>query len=101
MFMMGKDMHFMLGGMPMGWDMVGGMGLIVVGCLVAAWGLLPRGVSAQLAASENFEVAAPEDAHLGPAHWGLMAVLVVALIIDIMKPAALGFTVPGMIMEYG
>ena len=101
MFLMGRDMHFMLAGMPMGWDMVGGMTLIILGCLIAAWGLLPRGVSAQLAASDSFEIAAPEDAHLGPAHWGLMAVLVVALIIDIMKPAALGFTVPGMIMEYG
>ena len=29
-----------------------------------------------------------------------MAVLVVALIIDIMKPASLGFTIPGMIDEY-
>ncbi len=101
MFMMGRDMHFMLAGMAMGWDMVAGMGLIVVGCLVAAYGLLPRDVAAHRAASESFEITAPEDAHLGPAHWGLMAVLVVALIIDIMKPAALGFTVPGMIMEYG
>jgi MFS transporter, putative metabolite:H+ symporter len=101
MFLMGRDMHYMLAGMPMGWDMVGGMGLIILGCLVAAWGLLPRDVSAQLAARDDFEIAAPEDAHLGPAHWGLMAVLVVALIIDIMKPAALGFTVPGMVMEYG
>jgi putative MFS transporter len=101
MFLMGKDMHFMLAGMPMGWDMVGGMGMIILGCAIAAYGLLPRDVSAQRAASESFEIAAPEDAHLGPAHWGLMAVLVVALIIDIMKPAALGFTVPGMIAEYG
>jgi putative MFS transporter len=30
-----------------------------------------------------------------------MAVLVIALIIDVMKPASLGFTVPGMISEYG
>ena len=29
------------------------------------------------------------------------AVLVVALVIDVMKPASLGFTVPGMISEYG
>jgi len=101
MFMMGRDMHFMLAGMAMGWDMVAGMGLIIIGCLVAAYGLLPRDVAAHRAASESFEIAAPEDAHLSPAHWGLMAVLVVALIIDIMKPAALGFTVPGMIMEYG
>ena len=30
-----------------------------------------------------------------------MAVLVIALIIDIMKPASLGFTIPGMVSEYG
>jgi MFS transporter, putative metabolite:H+ symporter len=100
MFMMGKDMHFMLAGMPMGWDMVFGMFLIVAGCLVAAWGLLPRNIAAQRAASADIVIAAPEDAHLSGAHWGLMAVLIVALIIDTMKPASLGFTVPGMIKEY-
>ncbi len=30
-----------------------------------------------------------------------MGVLVIALIIDIMKPASLGFTIPGMVSEYG
>jgi putative MFS transporter len=30
-----------------------------------------------------------------------MAVLVLALVIDIMKPASLGFTLPGMMSEYG
>jgi len=101
MFLMGKDMHFHLNGMPMGWDMVGGMFLIIAGCLVAAWGLLPRNIAAQRAASADIVIAAPEDAELSLAHWGLMTVLVVALIIDVMKPAALGFTVPGMIEEYG
>ena len=100
MFLMGRDMHFMLAGMKIGTDMIVGMGLIILGCLVAAWGLLPRDVAAQRAASAGIEVAAPEDAKLGPAHWGLMFVLVVALVIDTMKPASLGFTVPGMVAEY-
>ncbi|MBO9714881.1 MAG: MFS transporter [Sphingomonas sp.] len=100
MFLMGREMHFMLYGMPIGWDMIAGMGLIVAGCLVAAWGLLPRDVAAQRAAAASIEIAAPEDAQLGPAHWGLMLVLVVALVIDTMKPASLGFTVPGMVSEY-
>jgi putative MFS transporter len=100
MFLMGQGMHFMLAGMPMGWDMVAGMGLIIGGCLIAAYGLLPRGIAAQRAAGAGIEIAAPEDAPLGPAHWRLMAVLVVALIIDTMKPASLGFTVPGMVHEY-
>ncbi len=100
MFVMARDMHFMLSGMPMGWDMQFGMFLIVGGCLTAAWGLLPRNVAAQRAAAADIVIAAPEDAHLGPAHWGLMLVLVVALIIDTMKPAALGFTIDGMKHEY-
>ena len=33
-------------------------------------------------------------------HWRLMVVLVVALVIDVMKPATLGFTLPGMMNEY-
>ncbi len=56
---------------------------------------------ARVAAAEEITVAAPEDAVLGWAHWRLMIVLVVALVIDVMKPASLGFTVPGMIGEYG
>ncbi|MBO9622245.1 MAG: MFS transporter [Sphingomonas sp.] len=100
MFLMGRDMHFMLAGMPMGWDMVAGMGLIVLGVAVAAYGLLPRGVGAHRTATTGIEIAAPEDAHLGFAHWRLMTVLVVALVIDVMKPASLGFTVPGMVAEY-
>src|SRR3546814_9310422 len=54
-----------------------------------------------MAASGELVVSAPEDAPLSWAHWRLMAVLVVALIIDVMKPAALGFVIPGMIDEYG
>ena len=101
MFLMGRHMHFMLAGMPMGMDMVAGMGLIIAGCGVAAWGLLPRDIARQRSAAAAIEIASPEDAHLGPRHWLLMLVLVVALIIDTMKPASLGFTVPGMVGEYG
>ncbi|MDJ0278850.1 MFS transporter [Sphingomonas sp. 2R-10] len=101
MFAMARSMHYRLAGMPMDNLMLGGMVLIVVGTLVAAYGLMPRNVGAQQAAAAQIEVAAPEDAPLGPAHWGLMAVLVIALVIDVMKPASLGFTVPGMISEYG
>jgi MFS transporter, putative metabolite:H+ symporter len=101
MFIMGRAAHYRLAGMPMGVDMLIGMALIIVGVLVAAYGLLPRDLAAQRAASAGIVVAAPEDAHLGPDHWKLMVVLVVALVIDVMKPASLGFTVPGMVSEYG
>jgi putative MFS transporter len=100
MFLMGRHNHFALAGMRIGWDMVVGMVAIVGGCAIAAYGLLPRDIAGQLAAQQEIVVAPPEDAPLGPAHWGLMSVLVLALIIDIMKPATLGFTLPGMITEY-
>ncbi|MDB5693367.1 MAG: transporter [Alphaproteobacteria bacterium] len=101
MFLMGRMNGFNLAGMPMGNDMLAGMGLIIGGVLVAAYGLLPRDISRQIASAKEVEIAAPEDVHLSWAHWGLLAVLVVALIIDVMKPAALGFTIPGMVKEYG
>lgn len=100
MFWMGRDMHFMLVGMPMGLDMIAGMALIVGGVAIAAYGLLPRDVSKILTASQDIVVSPPEDAPLSRAHWVLMSVLVIALVIDIMKPASLGFTIPGMVNEY-
>lgn len=101
MFAMARAMHYRLAGMPMDATMLGGMALIVVGTAFAAYGLLPRDAAAGRRAVADISVAAPEDAPLGLAHWGLMAVLVIALVIDVMKPASLGFTVPGMISEYG
>ena len=101
MFWMARGMGFRLAGMPMDPGMIFGMALIVGGVAIAAWGLLPKNVAAQVAASRHIIVAAPEDAPLSAAHWGLMAVLVIALIIDVMKPASLGFVVPGMVGEYG
>ena len=100
MFLMGRHNHFILAGMPVGWDMVAGMVAIVAGIGLAAYGLLPKEVAAQLAASQDMVVSPPEDAPLAPAHWTLMAVLVIALVIDIMKPATLGFVLPGMMSEY-
>lgn len=100
MFWMGRHHHFMLAGMPMGSDMLVGMGLIIGGVAVAAYGLLPRDVSKHVAASSELVVSAPEDAPLSWAHWRLMIVLILALVIDIMKPASLGFTIPGMTAEY-
>ena len=100
MFLMGRHNHFILAGMPVGWDMVAGMVAIVGGLGIAAYGLLPRNIAGQLAASQEIVVTPPEDAPLTAAHWTLMSVLVIALVIDIMKPATLGFVLPGMMTEY-
>lgn len=101
MFLMGRMTHYRLYGMPMGNDMIAGMAAIILGVAIAAYGLLPKNVSRQFAASQEIVVSPPEDAPLTKAHWQLMAVLVIALIIDVMKPASLGFTIPGMVSEYG
>ena len=101
MFWMGRDMGFHLADMPMDAGMLWGMALIVAGLVVAGYGLLPRKLGAGHAPVEpDVVVSAPEDAPLGAAHWRLMVVLTVALVIDVMKPASLGFVVPGMRAEY-
>ncbi len=100
MFIASAPMHYRMAGMPMDGGMLFGMAAIVAGILIAGYGLLPvrSRVTQQ---SHAITVAALEDTKLGRAHWRLMAVLVVALTIDVMKPATLGFTIDGMIDEYG
>ncbi len=100
MFAMGRMTHYHLYGMPMGSEMYAGMAMIILGIAIAAYGLLPKNISDQLSASQEIVVTPPEDAPLSAWHWTLMLVLVVALGIDIMKPASLGFTIPGMVDEY-
>jgi MFS transporter, putative metabolite:H+ symporter len=100
MYLMGADDGFRLVGMPMDAEMLAGMALVVLGVGVAAYGLLPKKIIRNDALAD-VAVAAPEDAPLSLAHWGLMAVLVVALVIDVMKPASLGFVMPGFTAEYG
>ena len=101
MFLMMRDMGYMMAGMPMDSGMLTGMALIVAGTGLAGFGLLPKGLSARRDSVALARIAPPEDAPLTPAHWRLIAVLSVALIIDIMKPASLGFVTPGMRVEYG
>jgi putative MFS transporter len=100
MFLMGRMTHYRLDGMPMGIDMYFGMAAIIGGVAIAAYGLLPSNIAEQRSTNRAIVVTPPEDAPLSLAHWTLMSVLVVALGIDIMKPASLGFTIPGMIAEY-
>ena len=97
MFLMGRYTHYKLAGMPMGNGMLFGMFLIVAGFLATAYGLLPR----RTHAIAYEEIAPPEDAPLTKAHWIQISILAVALIIDVMKAATLGFVIPGMRVEYG
>ncbi len=99
-----RDMDYHLAGMPMTRMMLFGMLLIVTGFALATWGLLPRaGTAAERQAARvapRYHFRSIDDATLTSAHWGLLFVLGVALIIDVMKPATLGFVLPGMSTEY-
>lgn len=98
MYWMGRHMGFHLAGMPMDAGMWWGMAAIVAGIGLTGFGLLP----ATVVKDETIEaVTVPDDAPLTGAHWGLCVLLAIALIIDIMKPASLGFVTPGMRAEYG
>lgn len=97
MFLMGRYTHYKLAGMPMGNGMLFGMFLIVAGFMATAWGLLPP--RTRTAAWE--EIAPPENAPLTRAHWIQISILAIALVIDVMKAATLGFVVPGTRIEYG
>ena len=98
MYWMGRHTGFHLAGMPMDAAMLCGMALIFGGSCVTAFGLLPKTSTRPMTVET---IAPPEDAPLTAAHWGMAGLLALALVIDIMKPASLGFVTPGMQAEYG
>ena len=100
MFLACADMNYQMAGMPMDPGMEFGMALIIAGTVVAAFGLLPP-PGTSIAKDRDIVVETDESAPLNGQHVMLMVVLALALIIDTMKPATLGFVVPGVAKEYG
>jgi len=101
MFLMGRYTHWRMVGMPMDAWMLAGMAVIPLGVLLACYGLMPR--LAQMrrtlhGARVPFHLV--DGVPLNREHWKLVAVLGVVLAVDVMKPATLGFVVPGMSEEY-
>jgi putative MFS transporter len=103
-FVAARGMRYHMAGMEMSMQMHAGMALIVAGLALTAWGLIPAG-SLRASAHHTDETAlffrTMDDARLTGQHWRLLFVLGVALVVDVMKPATLGFAVPGMKAEYG
>src|SRR4029450_9828056 len=87
-------------GMPMDPGMWFGMVFIVLRVPAAIYGALPkdRGLHGSPAGT-SFE--APDTTPLTRWHAAVLAVLILGLVIDVMKPATLGFVLPGMRAEYG
>jgi len=99
MFWMGRKTGFRLVGMPMDTGMLVGMALILLGVIATAYGLLPP--RHQHGRVSHGWIAPPEDAPLTKAHWIQIGLIGIALVIDVMKAATLGFVIPGMRTEYG
>ncbi|MGH3426280.1 MAG: MFS transporter, partial [Mycobacteriales bacterium] len=99
MYLRAKDMHYHMAGMKMDATMWLGMTAIVIGLVVAGYGLLPRRARYDVVAP--LRVHAVDDAPIGKRHVGLLLVLAAAVTIDVMKPTALAFVAPGMTQEYG
>jgi hypothetical protein len=108
MFAMGRMTHWRMVGMLVDNLMLTGMALIPLGLLLATFGLMPRleqmpqtlHRDRQHLPSGYGSFHITDGVPLNGEHWKLVSVLVVALAIDVMKPATLGFVVPGMSAEY-
>jgi MFS transporter, putative metabolite:H+ symporter len=101
MYYSARMMGYRMAGMRPGAEMIAGMGLIVVGLVAALYGLLPSGAGRIRENASRIRVRALDDAPLRPQHVAMLIVVSVAIVIDVMKPAALSFVAPGMAKEYG
>lgn len=89
-----------LAGMKADPAMLVGMALIFLGVPAAIYGALPpRRAPHDSYARTRFE--APDSTPLTFWHAAVLAALAIGLVIDVMKPATLGFVIPGMASEYG
>jgi MFS transporter, putative metabolite:H+ symporter len=102
--------------MAMGWLGTLGMGLDLLGLLVAAWAMWPQDRRRpRQAAAEAMTAASPDVIHqartdaglvgldaapLTRRHWLLMVRLLVSLMLDAMKPATIALMLPGLSAEY-
>ncbi len=100
MLTMAHAMGGHVGTMPMSPEMYLGMALIAIGVPAACYGALP-GQRPGHGADAGTMFEAPDSTPLGRWHAAVLIVLVFGLIIDVMKPATLGFVLPGMSAEYG
>ncbi len=96
----GLAMGHPISGMPMDGWMIAGMASIVLGVAGACYGALPPS-RRHGPVSSGVHYEAPDTTRFGRSHATMLFVLVIGLVIDTMKPATLGFVLPGIGREYG
>jgi putative MFS transporter len=96
-----RGMGYRMVGMQPDPEMIVGMVLIFTGLAAALYGLVPRGARQIQRNAAHIRVRALDAAPLRPQHVALLLVISIAIVIDVMKPAALAFVAPGMAKEYG
>jgi MFS transporter, putative metabolite:H+ symporter len=101
MYYSARTMGYHMAGMHPDAAMITGMGLIAAGLLTAFYGLVPSSAGRIAEKAASIRVRALDDAPLRWRHVVLLLVISIAVLIDVMKPAALAFVAPGMAQEYG
>ena len=97
-FVPGKGFYVMDMGVDPG--MILGMALIAIGIVLAGYGLYPDDPKPSPRHRDHVVIEA-RDGKLTPAHIIMLIVISLALVIDTMKPATIGFVLPGLRREYG
>jgi putative MFS transporter len=101
MFVHASHMGYHMVGMPMDTTMLVGMALIPLGLFLATYGLMPRLAELRQGNHGSIHFHVADNVPLNREHWTLVMALVLAVTVDVMKPATLGFVMPGMKDEYG
>jgi putative MFS transporter len=101
MFVHASHMNYHMAGMVMDNTMLIGMAMIPFGLAFSCYGLMPRLATLRLNNStEVIQFHVTDNSPLNKEHIKLVIALLVAVIVDVMKPATLGFVLPGMTREY-
>jgi putative MFS transporter len=101
MYYSARGMGYKMAGMTPDPEMIAGMVLILAGLVASLYGLVPRGSGQIRQKAAHIRVRALDAAPLRSQHVALLVVISIAIVIDVMKPAALAFVAPGMAKEYG
>jgi putative MFS transporter len=100
MYYSARDMGYQMAGMSPDAPMVIGMALILAGLPLVLYGVLPRRSGDIRRSAARIRVRPLDDAPLRAQHIVLLAVMTMAITIDVMKPATLSFIAPGVAREY-